>query len=772
MKRLKVKISDIRMASAALLGCGVLCSVPAVMAKEVVVMGREDRGLLGSVAITMYAAEKDSIGAALTNECGRAEIMAEARYVRAQHDDYVPAFVELTDAQVDTVRLQPVTQIDELVVNASGIPDHYTYVIPREDMKRYATFYEALNEIPNLVVLHNSDQLFYEGSGNVKLLLNGVETTVQELQALDKDDVLKVNAYPLAPPRFMIQGYTSAIDVITKSNLTGGNAAINIWQSFYPLWGQNSASLFYNYKRSRFSAIYSNHNWHSHKNRQSEFLDYEFDGVKYYKHKEGLDSPGHNDENSLSLGFQNNLAGSYLYSVTLNAGINKEESELRQLVSSQSNPDPYEALNTLYTDVKSFSIDNYFEKTLGDGGKYGQFMADVVWQRHNSSYRSGYREFETSDVLPTVDVMSAYRIRYDALIGQLYYTSPQFSWGMISCTVWNSYNHSRYKESVISTTENTNSFMALAQYYGSKGKFVYIAQLGVQHQYTDVSIASGTHSRWQPRPLVGVWYYPTSSLRLQLQYSYSSGLPTIAQLSQTDKWIDTRLVFHGNANLRPYSQHTVSAGGVYNSRYVEGSLSVSYSSAPGLICEHFVTTPDYMLQTLINLDAYRNLQGNVSLVIKPLGSNVWKIVNSVVLGMLDGRSPDYDWKGYRFQWMPYTAVNLDKWTFSARYQYPGKYTMGQMVYPRMETWSIGASFRPKESISLGVEISQPFGHGSRESQRTVASSPVQENIESFSPDRANSVRFTFSWNVSFGKNQNRQSQQLSNGTQDDGILRR
>ena len=75
-------------------------------------------------------------------------------------------------------------------------------------MEKYPNFLLALNEIPNLIVLP-SGGLFFEGNSNVKILLNGVETSTQELQTISKDDISKINVYHTPPVRFASQGISS-----------------------------------------------------------------------------------------------------------------------------------------------------------------------------------------------------------------------------------------------------------------------------------------------------------------------------------------------------------------------------------------------------------------------------------------------------------------------------------------------------------------------------------------------------------------------------------
>ncbi len=121
-------------------------------------------------------------------------------------------------------------------------------------------------------------------------------------------------------------------------------------------------AMFYNYKRSRFSLIFNNENQHYRKYSLDEQLNYSHDNTTYEKIKEGQDSKSHNDENNLSLSFQNNKADSYLYNLNIGAGINHEKLTLAQNVISQQNETTLSATNNLSTGFKKIWIANYFEK--------------------------------------------------------------------------------------------------------------------------------------------------------------------------------------------------------------------------------------------------------------------------------------------------------------------------------------------------------------------------------------------------------------------------
>ena len=77
-------------------------------------------------------------------------------------------------------------------------------------------------------------------------------------------------------------------------------------------------------------------------------------------------------------------------------------------------------------------------------------------------------------------------------------------------------------------------------------------------------------------------------------------------MSETDQWIDTRLVYHGNAILKPYKKHSAGIRFVFLNPYINLASYNRFESSPGMICDMYTTTERYMLQTMVNLSSYKN----------------------------------------------------------------------------------------------------------------------------------------------------------------------
>lgn len=719
------------------------------------------------VHCTGFTANMDSIGFWISNDKGVVDInLPEVNIIHSSHPDYKDRLLYLSQLPNDTVVLSSAIMLNEVVVTPDDIQEfstHTSYRISYKEMERYPNVLQSLNEIPNLTVLQNGG-IFFEGNQNIKVLIEGIEATLPEIQTLSKEDVAKVDVYRTPPLRFLTQGIDAVIDIRLKSKIHGGNGALELSQAFKSLKGLNSAAFYYNYKQSRFSLLYSNENRHYKKFCQSEILKYHFDGKEYNKIKQGLNSKKHYDDNDIKLSYQINVPNSFLYNVKTGVALNRNGYNAHQKVFILD--DDFLANNYLYSSYTRYNIGNYIEKQFKNESS---ILGNINYQHYSTEYNSLYTESgEKSEVLQ--DSHSQYTTSLNALFSEIQYQLPRTALGYFSFSAYETYKHSKYKNKSTPFSQETNITGVSAQWMGSKRAIRWYLTMGVDWFKTSSTILNKANNLIIPSPMININWRPKPMIQISADYSYTGGVPTIAQLSETNQWLDTKLVYHGNSTLKPYKTHSAGIRFVYNNRYINVAIRGSFASSPNMICDMYTLKDDYMLQTLVNLDKYRIWSSQLDLTIKPLGNNILTFWNRVILSDLEGKNKEYSWDGYRFQWMSDLSLNLKNWTLDLFYQYPGKIVEGQLERPRAQCWSATILYRPNTNLSLGIEWFMPFGKGFKESEHTVNSAPVFADSEYIIKDRVNMLSLKLSYNFSFGRNRNSVQPQFDNYDDDSGIL--
>ena len=729
-----------------------------------------EKAAVANVKCDAFTEAGDSITSWVSNVNGEVNTSDVAfNYLVTQATDFSSKIIyasKLYDG-LNIVELAKSVELSEVVVTPGDMQEFDTYrsyTLKMSDMNRYSTALDALNLIPNLTVL-SSGGIYLEGNNNVKLLIDGVDATQEEVRSLSKEDISKVNVYTVPPARFLAQGITSIVDIKLKNKLVGGNGAINISQAFQSLVGSNSAMIFYNNRSSRFSLSYNNNNTHYHKYRVSDELDYSFDGVEYKKDKKGRNSKKHTDDNTVGISYQLNKRPDFLYNVQAGFSTNRNGVKLNQEVFT--NGISFPALNELRTKYDRFNIANYFEKKLGNG----QLLANVNYQHYNTYYRSSYQEFSDNSE-DFADAYSQYNTRVDGVFSDVQYEISTPKAGVFTVSLFDAFKQSRYVDSQTPFFQKTNDFGATLSWWYRINKISIYAGMGVDYIHENTSLLSTSYNKVNPNPFVNLYWNLNKDMRFDFAYSYTSDSPSIAQLSETDQWLDTRLVYHGNAKLSPYSKHNAYINFVMAKKYIALSWRNFFTSQPHYICDMFTLAPEYMLQTFVNLKKYYDYGTQLSMTLMPLGNSKLAFWNRVILMKNHGANDEYSWSATRFQWMTQLSMNLERWSVALFYQYPGKIAMGQLVRPRTQAYSISATYRPINNLSIGLEWMQPFGKGWRESEYTVKDAPVYMNNVTYVGDRANLITFKLSYNFNYGRKRDNANPQISNGDDDSGLLRK
>lgn len=749
----------------------VAATVFSVSARTITIVNEEKKPVAGAV-IVMYGEKNDSISTARTDSLGRVDIsMPPVASFTVEAEGYTARLLYAARLESDKVVIDTGHQLDELVVDADAMKSHLThttYRLSKEEMQKYNNFFECLDAIPLMTVLPGSSSIYYKGRSDIALLVDGVPSDNAEIKTISKNDISKIDVYDTPPQQYADQGYTTVVDIITKSGLRGGTAGIDVNQSPWPLTGANAASVYYNYKRSKWSLLYTNDNSRYDDVRYNQDLDYEFDGVRYDKHKDGMKSKSRSGANNLRLGFQTGKTYDYLYNVRLGGSLVSSKRNYMQDVETAAGT-MLEGENHLSTDAKNVTFENYFEKYLGEKGRYGNISADVLYTHRNTSYSSFYREHGvSSDGL--VNSQSDYDLTYNSVMAWLSYYLPYMKWGSTSVSVTNDYRESSYDDNQNPMEQKTNSLhLTLRHFYRANSWLKIQPAVGVLNSHI---VTNGQkENKWTPYAQLQFNFDFPNGIGGELSYSYMETNPSIGQLSETDQWLDTRLVYHGNPDLRSYSRHNISLNAYwFKNRFVKFSLNGSYDNMPGYILDHYVLTDRYYLQTLENMKRYSELRGTLSLWIYPLGTRDFYLTSQLVGGKIWGKGSSYEWTGYRYLWNVSAVYRIRRWTVMGTYSYPGKLAEGQLVMPQPEWWKVVVQYRPSDNVSLGLDWVLPFAKSYVSGERTVAEAPV--HVSSFVDNRSfcNFVRVQFSWNFQFGKKRNNDKPSINISDTDTGIL--
>lgn len=669
------------------------------------------------------------------------------------------------DCVVETVLNDDIYQLGSVTVTPEMMQhfdSHTSFRIPQIDLAKYTNFGQALNLIPFMMVT-SSGNISYKGSSNVVILLNGVQTAWAEIQSLSKEDVNKVDVYENPPAQYALTGANSVINIITRKNLSGGNLSLNLKDSFYPVYGNNSFAAFYNYKQSRFSLIAKNSMAHYKKVQTDESLQYTFDEKIFSKQKEGYDSPQSRDNNSITMGYMTSSPNKFQFSANLSTAFYKNSREKSQNINYMEDYSVYGQQN-IFNKYNKNDLNLYFYK-IWNGGR--SLLVDVTGTLYDTEFKSDYKEWNWED--ETISSSSAYATNRQSLLSTMQYSIPA-RFGNWTIGIRNSYQFAKQNDNNGEISQKQNLMHGYAQLYGKKGMLSYQFILAAKYlnlKKQDITI----WSKWYPIPSAKFWLRPKKNITFQLIYNYNADVPSVSLMSETEQWLDNFYVYKGNSNLQPYRSHQLSIATSISTQHINFALQGLYNYSPNAIVNHFKETSDYILQTYANLKSKKEAGGQIVIDYFPLKDKSLKIGTvGIYIHHHGTENNGLSWNGYRYQLMGYVAYTLPKWELEAYYQYPGQTLDGQLVTPRAEVLRLDLAYKPMPNMSIGLQWNQPFMKGFVEGERTTETCLIKYISTSNIRDYSNMLCLKFSYNFSFGKQKKYTEQRVKNNDTDPGLL--
>lgn len=220
-----------------------------------------------------------------------------------------------------------------------------------------------------------------------------------------------------------------------------------------------------------------------------------------------------------------------------------------------------------------------------------------------------------------------------------------------------------------------------------------------------------------------------------------------------------------------FSSHDFNLRGSYYNDYIQLSISANYNHAPDAIGTMFLTTSDYILETLVNQKRYRKFNSSGSTRLYPLGKKIWDISANVAWGRIWGENSSYSYKGDNTNYNFSTSVNKEHWNAGVNIQLESKKFSGTTTTTRPLVWGLYGLYRPIENLSVGIFWYSPFTKYAKTKEYSVKEALVHFNSVNFSPGLVNRLSVSISYYFNFGKRHNKYSD-IEAGEIESGILRR
>jgi hypothetical protein len=644
--------------------------------------------------------------------------------------------------------------------------DHRTYKLSKSQLERYSNFYLALSEIPQLSVV---DGLRYKGLEGVRLLLNGIEVTPDEVAALAKDDVKDIEVYDIPPLRFMDGKTTSVINIVTKRNITGGNVYLSLGETPYHWYSSdNSIRSFYNYGKNRFSLSYEGHFRNRDDSSVDEIFEYRTLSETLTKRRVGLPSKRIVNEHYFT--------ASYLFSdpdgkeaTQFNARVNGEITDKHSYDKGVVYYGYNNTGHTTYTPTNdkmaNFNLDLYFHRTFGDKQL---LMANVVANIYDTNTYSMLEEYGDDSIEPDYRSETATDGRIYSLITQLEYSYRFGKAGRLAATTRYYWQRTRQITDLDKAILNRNALDFALAYNVRFGKLYAYAKLGGAYSVFNYADGLNQENIMHFVPMFYLSWDITDKMSLSANYWRERISPQASEMTRQTHIVDRGLHRSGNPLLHSYASNRLTITNSLSLRKFQYSLSVACNISPGYIMPSYERRDDYVLEKPTNSDWLRSVTGIVYLSYTPVKG--LRFSGNGMFGKSFMKTMTGRWSIPVYRFNAGVSWYLTKWEFSIGYQFPGHEAYGVYERKRIQGLDITASFKPVSDMSIGLSVSNPFMDTTEELfsvDRSVMSYSNIAHVEYFK----SAVTLSFSWNLEFGRRRVKEYKNLDNSDKDSGVLR-
>lgn len=497
--------------------------------------------------------------------------------------------VEKEIAPIDTT-----LHLNEVVVKAARVIHKVDrdIILPNAKIKENSSNgYDLLRKLhlPNLKV-NEAQQSISSYLGGVQVRINDIKATVQDILALQPNDVTRIEYIDDPGVRYGDAGLAVVINYIVKKRYIGYVGGVNTTQALWERFNNSNAFFRYNYKKSEFGLSYGlNYRWYDKRRMDSHSVYLQPDGLERTVDYVGQDAEMTYNSHNLQLSY--NLADPGKYSLNVRFGLgwsNSPYNKRMQKVFETGRQDLLLFTNDFGHD-RNPVLDIYYSLNLP---KKQSLVINVVGTHLGSDNTHRQNEYVLlGDVDETLNSSPLHDYGYEAdgskysLITEAIYTKLlnkvlSFSGGTnyaVSRTD-NKYTGSQN----VTTVLNSNNVYLFSQLDGRLGKIANF-QLGVGANYISIEQGSVGFHKWTFRPKFTLATNSIKNFRIRLTGSINPQVPSLSQLSEVRQQGSTMQANDGNSTLKATSTYNGALGFTWNNKIVDVSWGVNMSYTPDAI---------------------------------------------------------------------------------------------------------------------------------------------------------------------------------------------
>lgn len=649
----------------------------------------------------------------------------------------------------------------------------------KEQVKTASNGYDLLDNLslPTIIVNRAERKVQSLKGGDVQIRINDVKASMQDVLALQPDEVTKVEFINVPGLKYGDSNLDAVINYQVRRRYAGYVSGVSTMQGTKAGFNNSDGYFKYNVKKSEFSINYS-FSYRSVEERSYESLGtYHLPtGETLHRNYLGYDSPFLYTTNNVQLGYNLSEPDKYTLNVRLNFfNNNSPVSGVNQLYQESGKANQYLQNNRKILEQIP-SLDIYYSLNM----PHDQNLAlNLVGTYIGTDYQYRMREYtfnkspdESVKNAPLTDYSYDATGRKRSLIGEGTYSK---NWKQMALSVGGQYNISHtdniYVGSSNADTELKYSNLYLfTQLQGQQKWFSY--QVGVGATRSSIHQGENGYSKWLFRPQVTLQAKASDRLSFKWSSKITSDIPSLSDLSELRQYSNSFMARDGNSGLKPFTGYNNTLSASWNiplmSVYLEGNWTYyDKPIATSILPEKredgsylFVSKPENQKS-----HDYKHLllTPEVHLIKDHLDLNLMCEYQNVKTKGLDYfHEFNYFRYGAEIRYMTgnwnigYGAYKVEK-SFWGEKTNGGEPTSNLAVTYSYKNWQFGV---------LGLFVFYPHGCVYKDE---LFNKYVQQKNKVRLADQGNMLVFTASFNFSHGRRYHTGSRKLNNSDRDNGI---
>lgn len=650
------------------------------------------------------------------------------------------------DLNIGTVYLDEGVTLNELTVTGNSVikSKGRTIIYPSvSDVRSSATTLSLFQKLP-LAGLQANPILrnFSVDGGTPVILINGVPSSVDDVNALQPKDIEKIEYSRFTPARYADSGKSGFINITLKQRNDGGQVYA---------WGRSAVNTAfvdadvrasYHQGPSQFTLQY-HPSWRNYQkvydNTSESYIGDDF-RVNLEQHDR---NPFNYHFHALKLKYDFSPSTKTLFSATLSATPNFNK---RRIIAHTIDSELGTYDNNNLSTSKDFtpSLDLFLRQEFNEKNS---LEAQVVGTLSSSDYRRD-NNYIFSDGSEDSYIMNVDSRRH-SLISEISYnhifserTSLSAGFQNTVSSSSNTYLNSDYKPLL---TENNNyAYVRLGQ---SVGRFYFALATGAKLFW----VKNDLNKRNFIRNLSSaqIFWNINNSWNLQASFRYSPTIPSLTALTDYPQQTTPYLISNGNPDLKVAENFYYSISADYTYKKFQASFQSAYSNTNNNVINDIIYMGNRLfLAQSVNSRYSRTFQNSLNLRL----SNIYGFGANLYLSLTHYQTAGSNWEHKLTSFAGSINIWWNKGPFTISYwrKLPGKYLNGHYVGKEENGDALQFEWQPNKHWTVGASWMYMFDKKGTRYPSWNYSSVNPSYCERYIKNNGNMIVLSVSYSADFG----------------------